>query len=184
MSDISNETVGRAANGDMQAFEEIYRATSAFVYNIALRMTNNSADADEVTQEAFIRIHKNLRYFGYRSAFRTWVYRVAVNTALNFCKKRSRIYKGKTEYDPVHHDIGVDGNQRSNLDNEDIRKDVNRLLGYLDTDQRTCIVLREIEGLEYKEIADTLGINLNTVRSRLKRAREKIIAVVKGGMVS
>lgn len=181
MYDISNDLVMRAAGGDMTAFEEIYKATAGFVYNVALRITNNPSDADEVTQDVFVKVHKNLRDFGFRSAFKTWIYRIAANTALNHCKWRSRREKGNVEYDPAVHDIAAPDNTIAEGDKEDAEKKVAALLEVLDPDQRACIVLREIEGLDYKAIADSLKMNINTVRSRLKRAREKLVAAGRKG---
>lgn len=176
MTDISNDLVMKAAHGDMAAFEEIYKASSGFVYNVALRITNNRSDADEVTQDVFVKVHKNLRDFGFRSAFKTWIYRIAANTALNHCKWRGRHDKGNVEYNPVVHDIAAPDATGAERDKEDAKKSVVSLLEILDPDQRACIVLRELEGLDYRAIADTLNININTVRSRLNRAREKLIA--------
>ena len=177
MSNISDELVSRAAQGDMAAFEDIYNATSGFVYNVALRVTNNHSDADEVTQDVFVKVYKNLGNFGFRSSFKTWVYRITANTAINYCKKAARQDKRKVEYDPAVHDIEAPCGAGALPDNADqAARKITSLLSILDPDQRACIVLREIEELDYKAIADTLHINLNTVRSRLRRAREKLIA--------
>lgn len=180
MSDISNELVARAIRGDIKAFEEIYKATSGFVYNIALRITNNPSDADEVTQDAFVKVYRNLGDFGFRSAFRTWVYRIAANTALNHCKWRLRRERGSVAYDPALHDVAAPDRLSAEADKEEAERRVDSLLRILDPDQRACIVLREIEGLDYRAIADVLKINVNTVRSRLSRAREKLIARAAG----
>jgi len=181
MSDISNELVTRAVNGDMAAFEEIYRATSGFVYNVALRITNNRNDADEVTQDVFVKVYKSLGNFGFRSLFRTWVYRIAANTALNHCKQRGRHEKGNVGYDPALHDVAAPDATGDELQKQDAERKIASLLESLDPDQRACIVLREIEELDYKTIADTLHININTVRSRLRRAREKLLALGRKG---
>ncbi|MBU0605625.1 MAG: RNA polymerase sigma factor [Candidatus Omnitrophica bacterium] len=175
MPEISNELITRAAKGDVDAFEEIYKATSRFVYNVALRTTNNRDNASEVTQDVFLKVYNSLRNFAFRSSFKTWVYRIAVNTAINHCKARSRHERGRIEYDPAVHDTEVSGSARSGLDEAESERRMAHLLGLLDPDQRACIVLREIEGLDYRSIADTLGININTVRSRLKRARERLM---------
>ena len=175
MAEISNELITRAAGGDMAAFEEIYKATSRFVYNVALRTTNNQDNANEVTQDVFLKVHNSLRNFRFRSSFKTWVYRIAVNTAINYCKARSRYERGRIEYDPAVHDKEAPCGVPSELDEADSNRRITRLLDMLDPDQRACIVLREMEGLDYRSIADTLGININTVRSRLKRARETLI---------
>lgn len=176
MSDIPKELVIKAAQGDMAAFEEIYKAACAFVYNVALRTTNNRNDADEVTQDVFVKIFNNLGAFGLRSSFKTWAYRITVNTAINYCKKRAGQERGKVEYDPAVHDAQVQDDRREGFDKAASEKKIASLLELLDPDQRACIVLREMEGLDYRSIADTLHININTVRSRLKRAREKLLA--------
>lgn len=175
MPDISNELVMKASRGDMAAFEEIYKATSAFVYNVALRITNNRDNADEVTQDVFVKVYDNLRNFGFRSSFKTWVYRITANAAINYSKSKARYAHNKVEYDPVVHDVQVPDDVRLELDRADSEKRINSILELLDPDQRACIVLREIEELDYRSIADILRININTVRSRLKRARKKLL---------
>ena len=175
MPDISNELVIKASQGDISAFEKIYRDTSGFVYNVAFRITGNRDNADEVTQDVFVKVYDNLRNFGFRSSFKTWIYRITANLAINYCKSRTRYEHNKVEYDPVVHDVQVRNDTRSELDRRDSEKKINSLLKLLDPDQRACIVLREIEGLDYQSIADTLHVNINTVRSRLKRAREKLL---------
>ena len=175
MIDISNELVVRAAQGDMAAFEEIYRAASGFVYNVVLRITNNRSDADEVTQDVFVRVYNNIRGFGFRSSFTTWLYRVAANTAINHCKRSARQVSRNVEYNPAVHDVEAPAAQDTAIDREDAEEKVASLLEMLDPDQRACIVLREMEGFDYRAIADTLHININTVRSRLNRARRRIL---------
>ena len=181
MPDISNELIMKAASGDMAAFEDIYKATSGFVYNVVLRITNNRCDADEVTQDVFIKIYNNLKDFGFRSAFKTWIYRIAANAAINHCKRSARCDRGKVEYDPAIHDAHAPDPVNAELEKQDAQNKVSSLLGSLDPDQRACIVLREIEELDYRSIADTLHININTVRSRLKRAREKLLLAGRKG---
>jgi RNA polymerase sigma-70 factor, ECF subfamily len=176
MSDISNELIIQAAGGNMAAFEAIYKASSGFVYNIALRVTNNRDDADEVTQDVFVKIFHSLKEFGFRSSFKTWIYRIAANTAINHAKSSSRHSRGKVEYDPVIHDVQAPDTAKIEPDTEEAKAKITQLLGTLDPDQRAVLVLREMEELDYQAIADTLNININTVRSRLKRAREKLIA--------
>ncbi|MBN2452807.1 MAG: RNA polymerase sigma factor [Candidatus Omnitrophica bacterium] len=181
MSDISNDVIARAAKGDMAAFEDIYRSTSPFVYNVALRITNNRDDADEVTQDVFVKVHRNLRGFGFRSSLKTWIYRITANTAINYCKCRARHVCGRLEYDPALHDREAPRAESRQFDKEEFMEAVEPLIDALDPDQRACIVLREIEGLDYRAIADTLHININTVRSRLRRARERLLAMGRKG---
>lgn len=88
----------RAGNYDIRAFEEVYRMTSAFVYNVALHITRKQQDAEGVTQDVFIRVYRNLKNFHFRSAFSIWLYRIVVNTALNKYRKRAKEYNRNVEY--------------------------------------------------------------------------------------
>src|SRR5579863_9189689 len=90
MEDIEKDILIRASQGDMQAFEDVYKASSSFVYNVAYRVVNNREDALEVAQEVFMIIHDKLKTFRFESSFKTWVYRITANNAINFAKKSSR----------------------------------------------------------------------------------------------
>jgi RNA polymerase sigma-70 factor (ECF subfamily) len=174
---ISDELVIKAAAGEISAFEDIYRATSGFVYNIALRVTNNRSDADEVTQDVFLKAYDKIGSFEFRSSFKTWIYRIAVNTAINYCKRQDRTERRSVEYNPAIHDVAAPDKSDEVLHRQDIENRVVSALAKLDPDQRACIILREMEGLDYRSIADTLNIKINTVRSRLKRARERLLTL-------
>lgn len=176
MGDISKDVIDRAAEGDIRAFEEIYRKTSAFVYNVASRITNNSADADEVTQDVFMKVYRKLGEFNFLSSFKTWVYRITVNTAINYKKAVEKHVTRRSDYDSTLRGVSTKEEARSNIDKQDKKKQVSVLLDILNPDQRACIVLREIQELNYKEIADILRVNINTVRTRLKRARQRLVA--------
>ena len=176
MGDISKDVIDRAAEGDIRAFEEIYRKTSAFVYNVASRITNNSADADEVTQDVFMKVYRKLGEFNFLSSFKTWVYRITVNTAINYKKAVEKHITQRSDYDSTLRGVSTKEEARGNIDKQDKKKQVSVLLDILNPDQRACIVLREIQELNYKEIADILRVNINTVRTRLKRARQRLVA--------
>jgi len=90
MQDISKDIIIHASKGDLNAFESIYDAISGFVYNIAYKMTYSREDAQEITQDVFLKIYKNLKRFRFQSSFTTWVYRIAVNIAINFSKRRAK----------------------------------------------------------------------------------------------
>lgn len=178
MKDISEDIIKKAAKGDVEAFKEIYRETSTFVYNVALRITNNSEDADEVTQDVFMKVYKNLKRFNYLSSIKTWIYRIAVNTAINHLKAEKKYTTARVDYNPAIQPFSQKEVVRNNIDT---KERISVLLNVLNPDQRACIVLREIEGLNYKEIAHTLKLNINTVRSRLKRARQRLLVFAKKG---
>ena len=183
MEDISRDIVEQAKTGNIQAFENIYRAVSGFVYTLALRITNNAQEAEEVTQDVFMKIYHNLNTFGYRSAFRTWVYRIAVNTALNASKKFSRSMRGRQDFEDVIDSQVAPVNKEDEPGRQEEQKLQKQrresLLAELNPEQRMCITLREINGLSYEEIAQAMHININTVRSRLKRAREALLGSLK-----
>jgi RNA polymerase sigma-70 factor (ECF subfamily) len=177
MEDIGKETLIRASQGDVQAFEEVYKNAGSFVYNVALRVVNNREDAQEVAQEVFMAIYHKLKDFRFESSFKTWVYRVTANCAINFAKKHSRTKA--VSYDEALGEGAVDSEIHAKIDREHQGQLVESLLAELNPDQRACVVLRNIQGMSYEEIARALNININTVRSRLKRAREKLLSVRK-----
>ncbi len=171
--EIARDLLIRAAQGDIQAFEEVYKASSSFVYNVAFRIVNNREDALEVAQEVFMSIHHKLKTFRFESSFKTWTYRITANCAINFAKKNSRT---KTvPYEDSFGEGAVFNEAQMQIDREFQSKLVGRLLAELNPDQRACVVLRDIQGLSYEGIAQALNININTVRSRLKRSREKLL---------
>lgn len=174
MRDIPKDTLIRASKGQMQAFETIYRESCGFVYSVALRITQSVEDAKEVTQDVFLKIHKNLERFRFRASFKTWVYRITANTAINYYRKKSKENTKRVDFDAAIATKGTEGEAQGNIEAKDAKQKLSHLLGMLNPDQRACIVLREIEGLSYEEIAKALKININTVRSRLKRARQAL----------
>ena len=179
MDSISENIIEKAAGGDQEAFELIYRAFSKFVYNVAWRIVSKHEDAQEVTQEVFLTVYRKLNTFQFKSSLKTWIYRVTINTAMNYAKKLSKTKNKTTEYNEQIHCAGVLGETEVNVDKEHNEKLIKALLNTLTLDQRTCMVLRNIEGLSYQEIADALSININTVRSRLSRGRETLLQLRK-----
>lgn len=183
MQEIEKELIVRAGEGDMRAFHEIYQKAAGFVYSLAYRVVGRKHDAEEVTQDVFLKLHRNLRNFKFESAFKTWLYRVAVNTALNHKKMKNRIER--REIDQGDEEVGVThADAPKNLEAGEAEEKLMALLNKLNPEHRACIVLREIEGLDYQAIAQSLGININTVRSRLKRARETLMALGKKEVTS
>ena len=181
MQDIAKETLIKAQEHDLGSFENIYKETSGFIYNVAFRIVNNKQDAEEVVQDVFLNIYHNLKNFRFQSSFRTWVYRITVNCAINHVKKMAREKNRIKEYGTNLVQTGeISQSPETEKSNDGQEEMISSLLGILDADQRACIVLRNIEGLSYREISETLKININTVRTRLKRAREKLLNFGKG----
>jgi RNA polymerase sigma-70 factor (ECF subfamily) len=183
MHDIALDILERASEGDMGAFEEVYKAASGFIYNVAFRITRNNADAEEVTQDVFMKIYHNLKGFQFRSAFKTWAYRITVNTAINRYRKSIREENGRVDYDSIIESLPGGYSTVEGVIQSDNEARLNALLGMLSPEYKSCLILREIEGLSYQEIAVALKIPVNTVRSRLKRAREALLDEARKGLV-
>jgi len=176
MIDIPEHLITAAGRGDATAFEAIYKASSGFVYSVALRIIGNTTEAEEVTQEVFVKVYGSLQGFGFRSSFKTWLYKVTMNSALNAYNKRARELGRRADYDEAGSTAAVEPIADSDIDAQETEKRVQQLLDTLTPEHRAVIVLRELEGLSYEEMAAALQININTVRTRLKRAREALMA--------
>lgn len=181
MNELSQDILTKASQGDLKAFEEIYQASSGFVYNVAFRVIGNKEDAQEATQEIFMTVYHKLKDFRFESSFKTWVYRITVNHSINMSKRISKTRNVTTTFDESINPPAVQADVNLNIDKEHSEKLVQNLLSELNDDQRACVVLRNIEGLSYEEIAQSLNLNINTVRTRLKRAREKLLSLKRGG---
>jgi len=177
MHDISDDILVKASRGDLGAFEAIYKAASGFVYNVAYRVVGRKEDAEEVTQEVFLTVYHKLKDFRFQSSFKTWLYRVTLNSAINYAKKASKERNRTVEYNEDFNAVSVPEEARANMDRAAHQTAIDGLLKMLNPEQRACIVLRNIEGFSYQQIAEALGININTVRSRLKRGRETLMAL-------
>jgi len=175
MVKVADEIITKAQQGDLRAFEEIYKTFFGYVSNVAFRIVGGTEDAEEITQDVFMKIYHHLKDFKFQSSLSTWVYRIMVNSALNYVKKEAQ----KKRNVPYIDELSSQPQEPSLANREYQEKLVNELLGALNPDQRAVIVLRSIEGLSYEEIAQSLQIPLNTVRSRIKRARETMLALKK-----
>jgi RNA polymerase sigma-70 factor (ECF subfamily) len=175
---MDQEIIVKAAQGDMGAFELIYRNYTNFVFNVALRIVRNRSDAEEIVQEVFLKLHSRLRSFRFESALKTWIYRVTVNMSINYVRKEKKQRENILKYaqDPaIDHKTNPE-----EQDQNDHAKKIQAALKELTEEQKACMILKSIHGLKYQEIAECLNININAVRSRLKRAREKLISIKKG----
>ncbi|MFA5144271.1 MAG: RNA polymerase sigma factor [Candidatus Omnitrophota bacterium] len=175
---ITDEVLAKAAEGDIAAFESIYKATSGFVYNVAYRVVYNAHDAEEITQEVFLKVYKGLKNFRKQSSLKTWIYRIAANSAINYAKKTAGESRRRDDFRSAVDLRQVPAGTAAGTPRR-YEEAIEMLLKVLNPDQRLCVVLRSIEGLSYREIARTLKVNINTIRSRLKRARSKLITVRK-----
>ncbi len=167
------ELARMAAAGDAEAFEEIHRRYRRFVYNVALRMTGNAADAEDLTQDSFISVLRSVRAFRGEAAFATWLYRLAVNQVrMHFRRKRSRPVEATSDEGicerasvPARHERAPHAVERIAIE---------RAVGALPNGYRAAFILHDVEGYEHEEIGRMLGCNAVTSRSQLHRARAKL----------
>jgi RNA polymerase sigma-70 factor (ECF subfamily) len=172
--------VERVQRGDKAAFDVLVRKYQHKIIKLVTRYVHDSTEALDVAQEAFIKAYRALPGFRGDSAFYTWLYRIAINTAKNHLVAESRrpLDHGVDLQDPEQYDMqarlrDVDTPERLLL-TEEIQRTVEDAIAQLPEDLRTAIVLREIEGLSYEEIAEAMSCPVGTVRSRIFRAREAI----------
>jgi len=179
-SDLS--LVQLAQRGDAGAFDALVRRYQHKVVKLVLRYVRDPAEAEDIAQEAFIKAYRALPRFRGDSAFYTWLYRIAINTAKNVLASRGRS-PIRYEVDRSHDDdYDVVANLKDTATpealalTEEIRSTVTAAIDALPEDLRTAIQLRELEGLSYEEIAAAMECPVGTVRSRIFRAREAIDA--------
>ena len=175
------ELVQQAVAGDAQAFGLFVRRHQRRIYRLAFHMLKDSAEAEDVTQEAFIKAYRALPSFRGDSAFYTWLYRIGINTAKNYLVALGRRAPTSTGFDNEEAENFEDAEAlrdsntpEDELHGKEIAAAVNRAMDALPEDLRTAITLREIEGLSYEEIAGVMNCPIGTVRSRIFRAREAI----------
>lgn len=184
------EIVRRVLEGDADAFGAIVDEYQKNVYNLALRMTGNPEDAQDMSQEAFIKAFNSLASFRGDSKLSVWLYRIVSNVCLDFLRSRKR-----RQTVSLNMDDGEGGSSEleipdlSAMPEEELnrrltREAVRKGLLSLPEDQREILLLREIEGLSYDEIAQALGLEAGTVKSRIFRARKRLCAqLVSGGNI-
>lgn len=162
--DSDAEVAARAATGDARAFERLYRAHAARVHSLARRMLRDD-EADEATQDVFVRAWQKLGTFRGQAAFGTWLHRLAVNVLLS--RRATRGLRERRQADdaaPLEHAAGPPATP-------ELRLDVDDALARLPDGMRRVLVLHDIEGFRHEEIAAALGIAVGTSKSQLHRAR-------------
>ena len=182
MTDLNERNlIRRAKQGDMLAFEELILKHEKIVYNVALRMMNHSEDARDISQEVFLKAYRSLSNFDERSAFSTWLYRITHNTCIDEMRKR----KGKQTYSLEEELESEDGSMQrqiadegdtpeESLLREEKKGEILKALDTLSEEHKAAIILRDVKGLSYEEIAEILELSLGTVKSRISRARNQL----------
>jgi len=168
--------LARARGGDVVAFEEVVRRYQRRVYGVALRIVRRHDVADDVTQDTFLRAHQALTSFDASRPFGPWVCRIAANLAINHVRSPEAREEGL----PEGHDETPSSQQGplGGVLEREAHDQLKEALASLSAEQRAVFVLRAVEGLSYKEIAEALDISAGTVMSRLFRARERLVAAL------
>lgn len=178
--DTDEVLVARAQQGDKAAFDLLVRRYQHKVIKLVSRFVYDRSEVEDVTQEAFIKAYRAIGNFRRESAFYTWLYRIAVNTAKNYLASMSRrppgsdVEAGDAEVMASGAPLREMGTPERNMLTSEIRETVRRTIEQLPEDLRVAISLREFDGLSYEEIANVMDCPIGTVRSRIFRAREAI----------
>jgi RNA polymerase sigma factor (sigma-70 family) len=187
MADVEQRLVSDAQRGDLESFNQLVRLYEGRVYTLCYRMLGDSESAADAAQDAFLSAYRNLRSFR-GGSFRSWMLRIATNTCYDALRARKRRPTTSldaaldsddeaTSFDPP--DLG-----ESPLDSAlrlELGAAIRRGLQLLPADQRAVLILSDIQGLAYEEIAEATGANLGTVKSRLSRGRARLRDILKAG---
>ena len=163
----------KAADGDMQAFEELYKRHNRRVYSLCLRMTQNVSEAEDLAQEVFIQLFRKIGSFRGESAFTTWLHRLTVNQVLMHFRKRS-VRDEKTTEEGDTPEQAVLGTENPNRMHVIDRIALDKAIAQLPPGYRTVFVLHDVEGYEHEEIGRMLGCAVGTSKSQLHKARMKL----------
>lgn len=186
MSDREKDLLERSKAGDIAAFEQLIEGYQRRIFNIALRMLGNYDDAGDLTQEVLIRIYKSIKNFKEQSSFSTWIYRITTNVCLDEIRKRKN-----RKFISLDEEIRLeDGDMKRQIESDEpspeasaeageLKKMVNDSIALLSEEHRIVIVLRDIQGFSYEEIAEMQKLPEGTVKSRINRARQALKNILK-----
>lgn len=189
--DVDAELVARVQGGDKHAFDLLVLKYQRKIMRLLSRMIRDPAEIEDVAQEAFIKAYRALPQFRGDSAFYTWLYRIAINTARNWLASNSRRPSTPSSHENEDGEtfdetdnLTDNTTPESELASRQIAQTVNKAIEDLPEDLRTAIVLREIEGMSYEDIAQSMNCPIGTVRSRIFRAREAVAAKLRPMMAN
>jgi RNA polymerase sigma factor (sigma-70 family) len=177
--------VRQARHGDLGAYDELVRRYQERIYATVYHMTANHEDANDLTQESFIKAFQALKSFKGGSSFYTWLYRIAVNKTINFLKQRkNRIHLSlndldfNTEHDPDLVALISEQTPRREINLLELQEKLNGAMLKLSEPHRLVVVLHDVQGMSHDEIAKIMDCNIGTVRSRLFYARQQLQALL------
>jgi len=176
--------IQKVLGGDRNAFEELVLANQKNVYNLALKMTGNEEDALDISQEAFFKAFRQIGGFRGESRFSVWLYRLTYNLCIDFLRKKPKAAIIPLTY---HDDSGdvhdleipdIRNLPEDNILHREARKEIAESIDNLGQSHREILIMREITGMSYGEMAETLNLSEGTVKSRLARARRNLVSIL------
>jgi RNA polymerase sigma-70 factor, ECF subfamily len=175
---VSPELLAKCRRGDPEAFEEVVRRTHRHVYTQALRIVGDAQEAEDVAQDAYLRVFRGLASFRGDARFETWLYRIVANAALTHMRKRRRFGELMAEDEGQTRPLPA----KDRTDDQAVDRDsLARALSDLPASMRTVVILKDVYGLSCREIGDELGVSEGAVKVRLHRARRRLKSVLFGG---
>ena len=172
----------RFKNGDTSAFKEIVLAYQDSIYSLCTYMIGDPANAQDLAQDVFLKAYQNLKTFKPNASIYTWLYRITVNTCIDYKRKisfESLFRHQQHEEDIIENEPSGDPSPESLYGSKQTAAAVKEALGKLSQKLKAVIVMKEIEGLSYEEIAGALDLSIGTVKSRISRAREELKTLMK-----
>ena len=182
--------VKQSQQGDIRATEKLILKYQDRIYNVILKICGNTNDAAELTQDTFVKVIEKIEQFQGRSGFYTWIFRIAVNLTLNYCKRNVKLGLKSLEAEQNSGNQQARGLLKEFLSDEsspdpaaaaaekELYRIVLRALMKLEDSQRTVVILRDIEGMNYAEIAKVCNLELGTVKSKISRARSRLSEIL------
>ena len=168
--------ISKAKEGDKKAFEEIISLYEKKVFSTIYYMVKNENEVEDIAQEVFVKIYRNLKNFKEESSLYTWIYRITINVCIDALKKKKNVVyideKVETADGEMEMQLEDTAKGPEHLaEDEELKRKITDCIRKLPIDQRTMIILRDIKGFTYMEIAEMTKINLGTVKSKINRAR-------------
>jgi len=174
--------IDRFKGGDQSAFEELVLKYQDRIYNLCRHMLGNTHEAEDAAQDTFLKAYVKLKDFKPEASLYTWLYRIAVNTCLDYKKRplwESLLRKAGEDEEYILEPLADEPSPEKLYESKQLGLALRKSLGKLSLKLRTVIILKEIEGLSYEEIADILDVSIGTVKSRISRAREELKELMK-----
>lgn len=167
--------IKKAQQGDMLAFNELIKPYIKPAYNIALKYLKNREDAQDISQDAFVKVMKSIHSFKGNASFSTWIYRIVINLCHDFYSKNKKKSQALENLTCIYSESDLNEEIVMKKDKSQV---IHEILQEMDEEKRRILILRDVQGFKYDEIADILNIPIGSVKSKISRAREQFKQIV------